>query len=375
MKIIIGFDASRCKSGGAYTHLLGILNIYNIKVFDELHIWTHSDMIEKLPRFGNIIYHTNNYINGNLIFQLAWQLLFLPKELAKHRCEILVSLDASTVATYKKHIVLSRDMLSYEPGIMKLYPWYSKDRIRLEVILFIQNSAFRRADGVVFLTQYAASVIQESCGKLKNFRIIPHGISENFRNAHQIAISSKEKQTYRCMYISNADLYKNQWNVVEAISMLRQRGYFISLDLIGGGDGPGMQLLLNSLTKFDPKGEFVSLRGKLNNRDLIEYYKKCDFFIYASSCENMPNTLLEAITAGIPIVCSDRGPMPEVLNDAGLYFDPLSPVSISNAIMKIINSPQLRLALANKSKMISSTFSWDKCSRETFSYILEIIKN
>jgi glycosyltransferase involved in cell wall biosynthesis len=372
MKNVIGIDASRCKSGGAYSHLVGILNASDLKVFDEIHIWTHLNMLKKLPRFGNIFYHTNNCINGNLFFQLGWQLLFLSRELAKHRCEVLVSLDASTVATYKKHIVLSRDMLSYEPGIMKLYPWYSKDRIRLEVILFVQNFAFRRADGVVFLTQYAASVIQKSCGKLKNFRIIPHGISENFRSVHQPVTISKEKHLYRCMYISNADLYKNQWNVVEAISMLRHSGYNVILDLIGGGDGLGMRLLLDSLTKFDSNGEFVNLHGKLDHSELVEYYRQCDFFIYASSCENMPNTLMEAISAGIPIACSDRGPMPEILKDAGLYFDPLSPESIANAILKIINSQQLRLKLSNKTNLISSGFSWEKCSRETFSYILEI---
>ena len=35
----------------------------------------------------------------------------------------------------------------------------------------------------------------------------------------------------------------------------------------------------------------------------------------------MPNTLVEAMASGLPIACSDRGPMPEVLGDGGVLFD------------------------------------------------------
>jgi glycosyltransferase involved in cell wall biosynthesis len=66
---------------------------------------------------------------------------------------------------------------------------------------------------------------------------------------------------------------------------------------------------------------------------------KSDIFVFASSCENMPNTLIEGMAAGLKIACSSRGPMPEVLKDAGYYFDPESPVSISKAIEQIILNP------------------------------------
>jgi glycosyltransferase involved in cell wall biosynthesis len=373
MEIVIGVDASRCRSGGAYSHLFGILNNINLKRFKQIHIWTHKDMIKELPRGENIFYHTNNFINGNLLLQLFWQFLYLSKDLVKHKCDVLVSLDASTLAFYKKHIVLSRDMLSYEPGIIQLYPWYSKERIRLEAILFVQNRAFRRANGVIFLTQYASSIIQKSCGRLKDFTIIPHGISEYFRNTHQISINSDERRMFRCLYISPFDLYKNQWHVVESISILRQWGFDVQLDLIGGGEGLGKKRLKDAIIRFDPNGHFVNLFGKLSHVELIDFYKKCDLFIFASSCENMPNTLLEAMSAGIPIICSDKGPMPEVLGSCGVYFDPISPISISKAVLKIIKSPELSMALSNEAKKVASRYSWDRCSLETLNYVLETL--
>lgn len=62
---------------------------------------------------------------------------------------------------------MSRDMLSYEKGIMKLYG-ISLARLRLIFILYLQNWTLKRSDGVIFLTKYAADVIQEHTGKLKN---------------------------------------------------------------------------------------------------------------------------------------------------------------------------------------------------------------
>ena len=66
-----------------------------------------------------------------------------------------------------------------------------------------------------------------------------------------------------------------------------------------------------------------------------EYLSKSNIFIFASSCENMPITLIEGMASGLPIACSDRGPMPEVLQDGGVYFNPEDCKSIVFAIEKL----------------------------------------
>ena len=56
--------------------------------------------------------------------------------------------------------------------------------------------------------------------------------------------------------------------------------------------------------------------------DLHQKYLDADLGLFASSCENMPNILLETMGAGLPIACSNRQPMPEILKNGGEYFDP-----------------------------------------------------
>lgn len=98
---------------------------------------------------------------------------------------------------------------------------------------------------------------------------------------------------------------------------------------------------------------------------------EADLFIFASSCENMPNTLLEAMAVGLPIACSNRGPMPEVLDDGGVYFDPEDAVSIANSVEQLIKDPDLRAKIARRASQLSEQYSWSRCAEETWKFICE----
>ena len=136
-------------------------------------------------------------------------------------------------------------------------------------------------------------------------------------------------QPLRCLYVSNAAPYKHQWHVVRAVADLRRRGFDLRLVLVGGGTGAAQQRLEAELALSDPRREFVTTIGLLPAERLPSVLAEADLFVFASSCENMPNTLVEAMAAGLPIACSNRGPMPEVLADGGVAFDPESPPSIA----------------------------------------------
>ncbi len=89
----------------------------------------------------------------------------------------------------------------------------------------------------------------------------------------------------------------------------------------------------------------------------------------------MPNILLEGMAAGLPIACSNRGPMPEMLGDGGVYFDPESTPEMIHALRQLIASPELRTRLAQTSFERSHAYSWSQCARETFSFLAEMANN
>ena len=61
-----------------------------------------------------------------------------------------------------------------------------------------------------------------------------------------------------------------------------------------------------------------------------------DIGVFASSCENLPITLLEMMGSGMQIACSNFSPMPEILGSEGIYFNPVKPASITEAMRKLI---------------------------------------
>ena len=83
----------------------------------------------------------------------------------------------------------------------------------------------------------------------------------------------------------------------------------------------------------------------------------------------MPVTLVEGMSVGLPIACSNRGPMPEILVDGGIFFDPEDAESIAKAIEQIIKSPKLRLDLAQRAKTLSQQYTWDRCADETLAFV------
>ena len=135
-----------------------------------------------------------------------------------------------------------------------------------------------------------------------------------------------------------------------------------------------MSIFNNIVQLVDPDGSFINYKGFMPYDELSEVYHRADAFVFASSCENMPNILLEAMAAGLPIACSNRGPMPEVLGNAGVYFDPESPDQIANSLAMLLDNHDLRAELAQKAYNRAREYSWERCAKETFSFMSEVVR-
>ena len=369
--LVIGVDASRNRSGGAREHLIGILE--NLDPDEQgiakVHVWSYQALLSILPDFPWLIKHAVPALEEGLLSQLWWQARSLSIELKHYGCYILFTSDASSLCRFTPAVVLSQDLLSYEQGLMASFSWGGA-RLRLLAIRYIQNAAFRRAAGVIFLTQYAAKLIQSICGYLGNIKVIPHGVNPRFfrdgQNISSVAI--------RCLYVSNAALYKYQWVVIEAIGLLRQKGIAIELDLVGGGSGPAQDKIMAQIALTDPQSQFVRQHPFVPHTALVDHLSSADIFIFASGCEAFGITLLEAMAMGLPIASSNRSSIPETLQDGGLYFDPENPAEIAASVEKIILDPVLREQLSHRASQLAKQYSWERCSKETWGFIVDTYK-
>jgi glycosyltransferase involved in cell wall biosynthesis len=371
--LVVGVDASRNRSGGAVAHIRGLISgsdPYEVGIH-KVHLWSYDSLLEEIPDRPWLEKHVVPETKAGLTKQLWWQYIKLPRLLDELRCNVVFNTDAGSVCPTSRSVTLSQDMLSFEPGEMQRYG-VSKARIRLEVLKSIQARSLRRARLAIYLTEYARETIENQIGKTTRSVIIPHGIENKFR---AVARSRKEwpiQRSVQCLYVSNTAPYKHQWHVVEAISVLRDQGYPITLTLVGGGSGPAQERLNQAIAHHDPERSFVTQKKFVPNDEIPGYLAESDLFIFASSCENLPITLLEAMASGSPICSSNRGPMQEVLGDGGCYFEPENPASIVQSVQSMIDDAELRQSSTDRSVIRSKSFTWERCSSETWKALASV---
>lgn len=371
----MAIDASRNRSGGAIAHLVGLIGAADPArhAVGRVHVWSYRRLLDLLPDRPWLVRHHAAALERGIGAQLRWQRFRLPGEVKRAGCAITLNCDAGTIARHHPCVTMSRDMLSYEPGEIERYG-FGRARLRLWLLRYMQNASLRAADGAIFLTRYAADVIQGSCGPLPRVAIVPHGVGEEFRGAGLPAHwPAPGERPVRILYVSNAAPYKHQWHVVRAVAALRAEGRPVRLVLAGGGSGAAEERLQAELAHSDPAGEFVERLPFLTHAGIVDELSRADVFLFASSCENMPNTLVEGMASGLPIACARRGPMPDVLQDGGVYFDPERPDTIAGALWTLLDDADQRRTLAARSAALAADYSWARCADETFSCLAAIV--
>ncbi|MBD63457.1 MAG: glycosyl transferase family 1 [Gammaproteobacteria bacterium] len=375
--MIIGIDASRNRSGGTFAHMVGLISELDAEShgINKIHVWSHKNLLDEIPDKPWLVKHNPKFLEKNIFMQLIWQRFLFKKELKQNKCMLVFNTTASSIGTFKPNVTLSQDMLPFEPGEMERYK-FGLGRLRLFFLKILYVRALRFSSAVIFLTHYASHMIQKVTGPIKNSEIIPHGVNDSFRNIKiQRKWNNGSSNEIKCVYVSSAAPYKHQWNVVRAIKLLREKGFPLTLTLVGGGSGFAQKRLEDEIKLSDPNGTFVTQYSFIHIDNIPMVLSESDLFVFASSCENMPVTLIEGMASGLPIACSDRGPMPEVLGDGGVYFNPEEPTSIADAIERLIEDEDLRLRGIEISKQISNEYLWKMNSKRTFTFLVETFKN
>lgn len=378
--MILGIDASNIRSGGGVTHLVELL--YAVDPiehgFSRVIIWSCKKTLDRLEDRPWLVKTHPDCLDKILPRRILWQRFSLSQHAEKCGCDVLFVPGGSYAGSFRPYVTMSRNLLPFEWCELRRYG-FTWPALKCFILRLTQSRSFKYADGMIFLTDYAEKAVLDVTGELSGqVGIIPHGLNPRFSiepKEQKSIFEYTEENPYRLVYVSIIDQYKHQWHVVAAVHKLRKEGIPVVLDLVGPAYPPALRRLNGALSKFDPTSQWVRYHGAIFYNDLHQIYQNADLGIFASSCENMPNILLETMAAGLPIACSDRGPMPEMLGSAGLYFDPENPDDIASAIQKYIDSPRIRTDKSKESFALSQNYSWKRCAYQTFHFLHEIAKN
>jgi glycosyltransferase involved in cell wall biosynthesis len=173
------------------------------------------------------------------------------------------------------------------------------------------------------------------------------------------------------LYVGNVKPHKNLGRLLEAFGGVASR---IPCDLLilGRNEGflsedPGARAAADRLA---PR---VRLLGELPQEMLRRYVSHAEAVVLPSLYEGFGLPPLEAMASGRPAIVSRAASLPEVCGDAALYFDPLDPASIADAILRVLGDPELRETLRRRGVERARQFTWDRSAQGALNVLERVL--
>lgn len=377
--MIVGIDASNIRVGGGVIHLKEILSHVPFEDYgiSRIVVWGEVDTLLHLPEHERIIKIILPKFNGSLLKRFFWQLNKLGKEASTFGCDVLLIPGGIYLGRFRPFVSIIQNMQVFEWSELRR-EGVSREGARLLLLQVLQVLTCIRSSGLIFLSNYCLKYFKEKWEWLiSNAKsiVIQHGInnSHHKKNHKSIDLYSNENP-FQILYVSTVKNYKHQWNLIDAVGRLRGQGYPLHLHLVGGGDQAAIEKLQKAAERNQKDYRFVFYHGNQIHDATLRFYNEADLFAFPSSCEAFGISLLEAMSYGLPIACSKYGPMPEVLGEAGLFFDPLGVDSIAEALESLILDVNLRERLSTAAMERAKLYSWQVSAQDTFGFLYTVWK-
>ena len=163
--------------------------------------------------------------------------------------------------------------------------------------------------------------------------MVHHGVDEVF--------SPPDGGTRKSYLLAVSDIYvqKNFHTLVQALAIARRRCPDLRLKVAGRRIDEGYFKEVAASIQLSGLEDAVEFLGPLSKESLRRHYRDCAVFVFPSTIETFGHPLVEAMASGAPVASSNRTAMPEILGEAGQYFDPLDANEMADAIVRIILEP------------------------------------
>jgi glycosyltransferase involved in cell wall biosynthesis len=209
--------------------------------------------------------------------------------------------------------------------------------------------AARGAERVICVSEFTAGDVVRRYGVDRaRIRVVP--------NAPSLAIGSAPVPDGDPYLLAVGDLRakKNLRRLVEAWSKL----------------GTGHRLILAGLGDLQGLPPSVETVGYIDDERLDALMRGADVLVHPSLYEGFGLVLLEAMARGVPVAAADATALPETGGDAAVYFDPIDPTAMANAIREALEA---RADFAARGRERAAAFSWRRTADETVAVYRELL--
>lgn len=244
--------------------------------------------------------------------------------------------------------------------IHELFPRESPDSDR---VIAIKRKAIGRADHVICISENTKSDLMRLYDFPENKLSVVHlGFDRFLSQDHPGRDIAAHGNKPFVLYVGQRGGHKNFKGLITA--MARSPGLLADFNIIafGGPEFSAEERALIIASGFSDK----QVQHKSGGDGMLgDLYRSARAFVYPSLYEGFGIPPLEAMAQNCPVVSSNASSMPEVIGNAGEYFDPANLEDMRCAIERVVYSDERIEWLRRAGAERLSAFSWAKCARET----------
>jgi glycosyltransferase involved in cell wall biosynthesis len=256
--------------------------------------------------------------------------------------------------------LFARDLLAPRAALV-FYSAVNVQRVWRQPYRSIERLLLRRADGAHAPNRDVPRILRAKGMATQPIATIPLGVeSERFADAPPLAMDRTPRP--RIGFIGRLEPVKGLDGLLDAYARVRSSGV-----LLIAGDGPERGRL-----KLRADGHRVRLVAPLQYADLPSFVKSLDVLVLPSITilplhrEQFGRVLVEAMAAGVPVVGSSSGAIPEVIGDAGMVVPERDADALATALQTLVDSPSLRAELGERGRRrVAERFTWRVVADQT----------
>ncbi|AFT69994.1 Glycosyl transferase group 1 [Alloalcanivorax dieselolei B5] len=237
---------------------------------------------------------------------------------------------------------------------------------------WLVRSNLRSADAIASTSQCMAREVVNLEPSLRSVHITPFGVDVSAYEKLNRAANSHKEGCGGNVTVGTVKTLEAQYGVdtlIRAFSLVYQRlmdedpllASRLRLRLVGDGNEKEYLMALAIELGVSEITDFV---GRIPHSQVPKMLKSIDIYVALSRRESFGVAVLEAGAAGLPVVVSNVGGLPEVVIDmeTGFIVPPDRPELAANVIFKLLKEPELRFEVGMKSQIyVKSNYSWDAC--------------
>ncbi len=174
-------------------------------------------------------------------------------------------------------------------------------------------------------------------------------------------VADREAERPYILAVGSVEPRKDLPTLVRAFDLVANTDADVCL-IFAGQDAWGATDLDEVITASTHRGR-IERTGWVTDERRASLLRSATVLAYPSRYEGFGLPPLEAMAAGVPVITTDAGSLPEVVGDGARLVPPRDPEALAEAIHSLLIDPDERAALATRGRVRAASFTWDRCAR------------